>query len=310
LLETETIACRSPAKVNLTLDVVALRPDGYHELRSVVHTIGLWDEIALHFGPGRFDSGEGLSLDCNLPELISENNLCLRAARAFEEAARALGKPTTGSLRIDLRKTIPSGAGLGGGSGNAAAILLALNEYRQGLLSNDALIGMAARLGADVPLFLTGGCLLMEGVGERIAPLRALSGWLVLVKPETHISTAGIFRQWDEMQLGSRHATDAMLFGLEAGNAEVVSVANALHNDLQAVVEARDVPIAETVALLEECGAHGAAMSGSGSAVYGVFSVRENAEEARLRLRRQLPASYWIAVAPLSSRGVELGVVN
>ena len=298
----DVLTCRSAAKINLTLDVVSLRPDGYHELRSVVHTVALWDELTLEFG-----AGNGFSLTCNLAELVLENNLCLRAARAFSEAASERGEPALDSLRIGLLKTIPSGAGLGGGSGNAAAMLLALNRYYRELFDMDALIAMAARLGADVPLFLRGGCQLMEGIGERICPLPALDGWLVIVKPEDHVATPEIFRQWDEMGLVSGHGTDELLAKLGTGQSNIAEVANALQNDLQQVVEMRGIAAGELVARLKQCGAHEAVMTGSGSAVYGAFADRSSAQSAAARLGDVLCKPHWIRAAQLCAHGVEFG---
>jgi 4-diphosphocytidyl-2-C-methyl-D-erythritol kinase len=118
------ILCRSAAKVNLTLDVLARRADGYHELRSIVHTVGWWDVLGYEFG-----IGPGLSLRCNDSRLYGEDNLCLKAARAWLSASQAIRPVRFNGLRITLQKMIPAGAGLGGGSGNAAATLLALNRH-------------------------------------------------------------------------------------------------------------------------------------------------------------------------------------
>ena len=150
---------RSPAKINLSLDVLSRRDDGYHELQSVTHCIGLFDTLGLDFS-----GSPGLSFRCSDPALGGDDNLCLQAARAWLQATQLLAgkRRYFPGIRLTLDKKIPIGAGLGGGSGNAAATLLALNDYFDAPLDEMQLHELGARLGADVPLFLRGGCTLLE----------------------------------------------------------------------------------------------------------------------------------------------------
>ena len=281
--------CRSAAKINLTLDLLAHRPDGYHELQSIVHTVGLWDTLTFEF-----DFGPGFSLRCNEPNLSGDDNLCLKAARAWLSATRERGlRLRFNGLRITLQKTIPAGAGLGGGSGNAAATLRALNADFAGVsgpapLDDTTLHAVAAKLGADVPFFLHGGCALMEGIGERLTPLPALTGWVVLVKPPLDLSTAAVYRQWDELGLASTKSTPVVQSELVGG--DLSKVASALQNDLSSAARELGSNHEFLVNALLESGALGAQMSGSGSGVFGLFAGEEAARHAAVQMEERLSA--------------------
>jgi 4-diphosphocytidyl-2-C-methyl-D-erythritol kinase len=289
------ISCRSFAKVNLTLDVLERRADGYHELQSVVHAVGLWDVLHFEF------SGAGFSLRCNDAELENDDNLCLRAARAWQKAANI----AVSGLKITLQKSIPAGAGLGGGSGNAAATLRALNRHFDDCLGDAELLYVAASLGADVPFFLRGGCALMEGIGEKLSPLPAQRGWLVLVQPERGLSTPAVYRRWDEMNKSSLRATPALLAALQTGALEAAG--GALGNDLAAAAQSLGVDVAGIAAALRQNGAADASMTGSGSCVFGLFSREEAARAAAERLRASGERSLFhrCFVAPLVAADVE-----
>ena len=162
----------SPAKVNLVLEILERRPDGYHELKSIVQTIGLYDTLY-------FEPAADVSLDCTQPMLNTPDNLVLRAARLLKEYSGY-----SGGAKIHLEKHIPWGAGLGGGSSNAATTLLALSRLWGLNLSTSEVTALAAKLGSDVPFFIHGGTALVEGRGERVTPLRLLKPlWLVLLVP-------------------------------------------------------------------------------------------------------------------------------
>jgi len=287
------LICRSPAKINLCLDVLSRRDDGYHELQSVAHTVGLWDTLAFEFG------GAGFSLRCNDAALETQDNLCWHAARAWQSATQI----EIGGLKIALQKIIPSGAGLGGGSGNAAATLLALNrKFDEPLNAND-LSEVAATLGADVPLFLRGGCVLMEGVGEKLTPLPPLSGWLLLAQPTRGLSTPAVYRRFDELEKTSMRATSALLAAMKTG--ELKQIADALGNDLTAAAQSLGEDVNGLIAKLRECGALSAEMTGSGSCVFGIF-VDEATARAALRQCEGNPLFHRVFVAPLVGAGVEM----
>lgn len=293
---------RSPAKINLSLDVLTRRADGYHELQSVVHCIGLYDTISIDMS-----GSSGLSLRCSDASLGGDDNLCLRAARAWLNTAKTLeGKRSYfPGIRITLDKKIPVGAGLGGGSGNAAATLLALNEYFETPLSGEQLDEIAVTLGADVPLFLRGGCVLMEGIGERLSPLPALSGWVVLVKPPQHADTPAVYRRFDEMNSVSQRKTPPLVEAIHARDLQ--AVATHLGNDLQAAAQSLGIETALPLSLLNKCGALGVQMSGSGAASFGIFETEAHARRAQQEIVGDSlwPGDYHADVAPLIAGGVE-----
>jgi len=318
------LICRSSAKINLTLDLLELRPDGYHELQSVVHTVGLWDTLTYEFDTRGFDHEPGsnpiLSLRCNQPLLENDDNLCLKAARAWLASTHEQGLPPGFSdLRITLDKVIPSGAGLGGGSGNAAATLLALNRHFNHALDDVTLHGVAARLGADVPFFLRGGCALMEGIGERLTPLPSLQGWLVIIKPPLNLSTPQVYAKWDELEQTSPQSTAAMrtviLNGDISSETRLTQMATALHNDLSVAAGALGLDVALLVEALLENGALGTAMTGSGSAVFGIFAGAEAAQWAASQIRERLSQQgishsgteprHEVFTAPFSSSAID-----
>jgi 4-diphosphocytidyl-2-C-methyl-D-erythritol kinase len=290
---------RSPAKINLSLDVLARRSDGYHELQSVVHCIGLFDTLSFDFGVG-----PGFSLRCNVTELMGDDNLCLKAARAWQAAAQPMLRRRFGGVRITLEKNIPSGAGLGGGSGNAATTLVALNQQFGNVLKETQLIAVATTLGADVPLFLRGGCALMEGIGERLSTLSPVSGAVVLIAPGQHASTPAVYRRFDEIGAPSQMSTPALCSALLQNLAEV---AHSLGNDLCAAAQSLGVDVSLPISLLLQHGALGAQMSGSGAASFGLYASEEEAGRAAQSIREdaKLPTSYRVCAAPLLATGIE-----
>ena len=293
---------RTPAKINLSLDILARREDGYHELQSVVHCIGLFDTISLDM-----TGSAGLSFRCSDPNLSGDDNLCLQAARAWFQAAKSLeGKRSYfPGVRITLDKKIPVGAGLGGGSGNAAATLLALNEYSDSPLPESQLHEIAATLGADVPLFLKGGCALLEGIGERLSTLPSLDGWVVLICPDQHASTPAVYRRFDEMNADSQRSTPAMLEAVRARNLKMVGAH--LKNDLQMAAQSLGIDAQLPMKLLKKHGAIGACLSGSGAASFGLFASQNEAGavEENLKTNEELTANYRVFVAPLIKIGCE-----
>jgi 4-diphosphocytidyl-2-C-methyl-D-erythritol kinase len=296
-----TFHAQSAAKVNLSLDILSRRPDGYHELASVVHTIGLWDEIEGVIQP----KASGVTFECDVAELEGDDNLCVRAVQRFQAATRQ-----EFGIAMRLKKRIPTGAGLGGGSGNAATVLRALNRAFNDALDEASLLELGASLGADVPLFLRGGAVLMEGIGERLSPLAALSGWLLVVKPKVSLSTPAVYRAWDEAELISHRTSEKLLRVWNTGNGAVSleTVASALGNDLERAAAILTPAPARCVEYLRQCGSLGALMSGSGSACFGLFADEAGARTAQAQLTElvakdvlRLEATTF--VVPLSPHG-------
>jgi 4-diphosphocytidyl-2-C-methyl-D-erythritol kinase len=267
------LAC---AKINLTLAVLGKREDGYHDLSSVLQTISLHDTLRLT--PNR--SGQ-ITVRSDSPDLNTPDNLALRAALACREATgdEALG------AEIELLKAIPSPGGLGGGSSDAASVLLALNALWHARLPYERLAQVAATLGSDVPYFLTGGTALIEGRGERVIPLQdAQPLWLVLVRPLVAVSTAAVFRALSPADYATAEETGAVVQAIQRGEP---LRRDRLSNSLEAPVT-RDYPeIAATRDALLACGAPLVRMSGSGPTLYAPFGALEEASrvcgEARSR---------------------------
>lgn len=272
---------RACAKVNLTLCVGGKRPDGYHTVTSVMQRIGLWDTVTVRGSTGE----DALHCDVLVTER-AEDNLCMKALRVFfaETGARS------GGVTITLKKRIPTQAGLGGGSSDAAAVLRALRTLYAPDMTDGQLEGMAAQLGSDVPFFIRGGTALATGRGEVITPLPGLkNGWFVVVKPEEGYSTAEMYRRLDEpgsmLVRNSRYMQDAV-----AAN-NVHAVAAELHNSFERVVPKGSSLWAIKDALRAQ-GALGTLLSGSGSAVFGLFDDRNAAIAAAELLRRTWPQVF------------------
>jgi len=254
------------AKINLTLAVLGKRRDGYHDLSSVLQTISLRDTLRLT--PNR--SGD-ITARADSPELNTPDNLALRAALALRDA---VGDASLG-VEIELLKEIPSPGGLGGGSSDAAAVLLALSSLWRTRLALDRLESLAAMLGSDVPYFLTGGTALIEGRGERVAPLPdAQPLWLVLAKPPITVSTAAVYRSLSSQDYATADDSRAIVQAIQRGEPLPL---DQLHNSLEAPVQRAYPDIGVARDQLLAAGAPLVRMSGSGPTLYALFGALEDA---------------------------------
>ncbi len=255
----------APAKINLCLHVLGKRSDGYHELAMLMQRVSLYDSIhiALVSGPGVRVACDGLDL------AAGEENIAAKAARRMIELA-GYG----GGVEIAIDKQIPVAAGLGGGSSDAAAVLMGLNEMLGCELSRDALMAEGVRLGADVPFFIFKDAAWATGIGEVLQPVEGLPRpWYVLVNPGEAVSTA-----WVYGNLGLTSKVDVAK--LPRFSSQLNEVLGLLHNDLESVT-VRQVPaVLEIKDQLLAKGALGALMSGSGSTVFGIFADKVRAKRA------------------------------
>ena len=275
---------RACAKVNLLLAVGEKRHDGYHDLVSVMQTVGVWDELTI-----RAHTGGGIALTCDDPNLASdETNLCYKAAVKFFTYT---GVDNDG-VSIDLKKTLPMQAGLGGGSADAAAVLRGLRELYDPELPDEELEAMAADLGSDVPFCVRGGTALARGRGEKLKPLPRLPEcWFVLVKPPVACPTGRMYGLIDEGRFydsGEEQAA-AMTAALDRG--DLTGVCAAMLNTFERVLP----PDSEIFAIrdrLLSLGATGTMLSGSGSAVFAVFDREETARMAAAALRGNYPETF------------------
>lgn len=260
------------AKINLTLDVLSLRPDGYHEVDMVMQSVSLADSLTI---TPRDETGLSLQTGCqDLP--TDDGNLAIRAARCFLEA---IGKEEQG-LILELHKRIPVCAGTAGGSSDAAAVLRALNRMFGQPFSQQQLQRLGETIGSDVPYCVLGGTARAQGRGEVLTKLPSLPAcWIVLCKPDFGISTPELFHRIDA-QPGRVHPdTDGMLAALAAK--DLTSIAQRLGNAFEAVLpEAARIEVQAIKNRLRDCGALGACMSGTGPTVFGIFSQEQAAREA------------------------------
>lgn len=272
------------AKVNLTLSVGEKRPDGYHDVETVMTAVGLCDTVTLYRNTGPWDK-----LECDPP--VTEragDNLCMKALRIFFEAFG----PKKDFVTIQLEKYIPTQAGLGGGSSDAAAVLRGLRTLYAPNMTDTQLEKMAENLGSDVPFFIRSGTALATGRGEKLEALPKMPQcWLVIVKPEESHSTAAMYAAIDSAESRSGSDSRIVLEGLNSG--DLAKIAAGLSNDFQQVLpEGSAIPaIVET---LRQQGALNAQMTGSGSAVFGLFRHKEDAELAASVLKKDYPQTFCV----------------
>ncbi len=275
------------AKLNLTLEVLGRRPDGYHEVRSVLQTIDLHDILAL-------EPASTLELNCDRPELRGDDNLVLKAARLLQ--GQAVGSP---GARITLHKRIPEAAGLGGGSSDAAAALLGLNRlWGLGLAAGD-LAPLAAQLGSDVPFFLQGGTALVEGRGEVVVPLPpALPRWFLLARPPLSIphKTRTMYAALKPFMFSQGELTQALVDRLFRGDP---SAAELLGNAFDLVAPAVYAGFDEFRLRLLERGLRALHLAGAGPALFAPVEDEARGQALRERLQADGVEAYLVkSVSP------------
>lgn len=300
------ITVKAPAKVNLGLRILGRRADGYHEVLSLMVPVSLYDEVRLE--PG----ANGIELRCPESALpTGEENLVHRAARLVLDACRSRE-----AVRLELRKRIPVGAGLGGGSSDAAATLLGMNELLGGPFSDEALLRLGVQLGADVPFFLLRGPALAEGIGDRLTPVDGVPAlWTLLIYPDFQVSTRWAY---ENLPLttganGSRlyvsgeafaSATDIyrrqIVNGKKLGLKELLPL---LDNDFEPLIFSRYPQLHGIRQALLGAGAAAAPMTGSGPTLAGLFPSLEKARAAQEQLGRREGISVFLVQTLSSGRG-------
>ena len=274
MASTRRARVRALAKINLDLRVLNKRPDGYHELRTVFQTISLSDSLDLAFTP-RHGTEVALRSDVDIPD-----NLVVKAARNCLDEMRL-----SGQVEIRLRKRIPLGAGLGGGSSDAAAVLLALPVLAGGVIPMDRLISMAAELGSDVPFFLLGGRAAAIGRGTELYPLLNIySGPALVVAPGIHVSTPDAYQSLKRGELTTeslQNKIDSFQAALwDAGGAGGI-------NDFEEAVFRRHPPLRALKKRLLQLGGNPAMMSGSGSSLFAIFDDQAQVTRATKFFRKE-----------------------
>ena len=284
---------RASAKVNLSLEVLGKRPDGYHEIVTVMQAVDLYDRLTL-------EAASTLSLRADDPDLpTDERNLIVRAARLLKDAAKV-----EAGARIELSKRIPVAAGLGGGSSDAAATLWGLNRLWKLRWPRARLMELAVGIGMDVPFFLGNGPALGTGRGEHLKPLGKTAGYaLVLVNPRVGLSTRQVYERIPAGWRGEAKGTERVVEALRMRGAE--RLAAALTNHLESVVEPVLPVVGRIKAALLAAGALGAVMSGSGPTVFGMARSLDHARQIRRRVNR----AGWACWAVRTHAGPAIGAL-
>lgn len=275
----KTVTLKAPAKVNYLLDVIRRRPDGYHDLRMVMQRVNLCDDIAI-----TLTASPGITVTCGkngVPD--GPGNIAWKAARTMLDLAG-----TGAGVEISITKNIPVAAGLGGGSSDAATVLMGLNELLELHLSDQRLMEIGVQLGADVPFFIFKKTALAEGIGEQLQCMPPMPpAWVLLVNPGVHVSTAWVYNNL-KLTNGRELAKLPEFFN------SIEDVCSIFSNDLETVT----IPSFPVIAGIKEKmlanGACAAMMSGSGPTVFGLFKNRESAEKAQAELSGE---TGWFAAA-------------
>lgn len=267
---------RAPAKVNLTLEVLQRRSDGLHSLRSVMVPLDLYDELLI-------EPAAQFSFSCDAEPLQSDN--------LVERAARAL--PVLPKVKIVLKKRIPTGAGMGGGSSDAAAIVLAAAQGALGAIEGIDSLQLARSLGSDVPFFLTQTAALVEGTGERVTALGVPPRWhTVIVKPPASVSTAWAYQEIDKTPRATRprRTSVSLRMGEALQRGDYDAALELMQNDFHDVIVPADRTIAQAVHAMQAAGAARPMLTGSGSCVFAL--VRDKAQREAIRSRIDVPAQF------------------
>ncbi|MDO5701806.1 MAG: 4-(cytidine 5'-diphospho)-2-C-methyl-D-erythritol kinase [Lachnospiraceae bacterium] len=282
---------RATAKINLALDVVGKRSDGYHDVRMIMQMTGMYDRLSLQAESGR----PGIRLTTNLRYIpVDENNLAVKAASLLMSEAGV-----TDGLSIHLSKFIPVAAGLAGGSSDAAMTMVGVNRLFHLGLSQRELMERGRKIGADVPFCIMKGTALSEGIGEILTPLKSMpKAHILLCKPNVSVSTKDVYTRLDEMDDLRHPDIDGMLAAIEAGDLEAMTDPSCMSNVLEAVTGARYPVIGEIEKTMKAEGALGAVMSGSGSTVFGIFRDIDKADQCRKRLRAERPQARTFLTWP------------
>lgn len=261
------IKVKAYAKINLSLDVLGKREDGYHEISTIMQSIDLADIL-------EFEKSDTIEILCDNPKVpVGEDNLIVKVINLLKEKYQKKE-----GILVRLNKKIPLAAGLAGGSADAAATIVALDKLWNLNMSKEEKREIALKVGADVPFCLEGGTKLAKGIGEIFENLKVPSMSLLLAKPDIEISTKEIYDKWDRLNFKSHHATFLVAQAIQEGN--IYKIAENIKNDLELVTSRECEVINQIKKELLKKGALGCAMSGSGPTVYGIFDDLERLKRA------------------------------
>lgn len=289
-----SISLKSRAKINLSIDVIGKREDGYHIVEMIMQTIDLYDDIKLK---ELEEDNIIIKSECSYIPL-NEDNIVYKAAKLIKEKM-----DIKKGIEIFIKKNIPVAAGMAGGSSNAAAVLVGLNELWELGLSKDELRDLGLKLGADVPFCIEGGTALAEGIGEKLTYIKGINKDvnILVCKPDIFVSTKEVYQSLDIKNIEKRPDNKLLIEKLK--NDDIVSVSNNMVNVLEEVTSKKysDIKVIENI--IAKNGAMGTMMSGSGPTVFGFFDNEEKARRARVELLENYSQVY---VVTSSEKGVEI----
>lgn len=277
-----TFKATAPAKINLTLDILGKRPDGYHDVSMIMQSVDLCDEVTLT----RTENPGEIAISCNVEGIPCDNrNIVYKVSEAF---FKATGIENSG-ISIHIDKVIPSEAGLAGGSSDGAATLRLLNFAFDAHLSDKELCEIGGKVGADIPFCIVGGTQLATGTGTTLNKIHNMPKcFIVIVKPEISVSTKEAYALADNRKGQKFNYTEFMKTLIYSG--DLSGVCSAFHNDFEEVLNLEDINTIKSA--MYKCKALGAAMSGSGSAVFGVFSNEKKALKCAEKLKESFSKVY------------------
>lgn len=287
----KTLKKKAYAKVNLALDVLRRREDGYHDVKMIMQNLDIYDELEFTMVPGEEIN---ISLEANRPDIpTDERNLIYKAIKMMFDEYNL-----TGNVHVKLIKNIPVEAGMAGGSTDCAAALHGINELFELNLSLDELMKIGVRIGADVPYCVMAKTALSEGIGEILTPVKSLLGCYVLVvKPPVNVSTKMVYTNLKANELERHPDVDGMIEALEAEDLE--GVASRMENVLETVTTVLYPEIEVIKKEMKDCGALNSIMSGSGPTVFGVFLSREKADKAAETIRSKKLSNEIFVTTPV-----------
>lgn len=279
------ITLKARAKINLTLDVIGKRDNGYHDVEMIMQQIDLYDLVSVEC----IEASEGIVLTCSdsfLP--VDSTNIAYRAAALMKERHQLKC-----GFRIHIDKNIPVAAGLAGGSTNAAAVIRAINDVCGLSLDLEAMKTLGFELGADVPFCIQGGCAIARGLGEVLEPIKGLShAFIVLIKPNFGVSTKEIYQNLNWETIEEHPNTSAMVSALAEDNRYLVN--HLLCNVLETVTFSRYPKVKSLKQFVKRYGADGVLMSGSGPTIFAIYKNYERAKHAVKSLKKHYPQTYLV----------------
>jgi 4-diphosphocytidyl-2-C-methyl-D-erythritol kinase len=267
------IEVKAYAKINLMLDIVAQRNDGYHDLFMIMQSVNLYDTVTVST-----TNSKDITITCNIDDIpLDKNNIAYKAATAFFDATKISNR----GINIDIVKRIPHAAGMAGGSADGAGVLVALNELTKAGLTEDELCKIGVKIGADVPFCIKGGTLLAQGIGDvlnNVNPLRKCH--ILIAKPDFGVNTAYAYKQFDKY--GKEHTPDKLGMLCAMQSRDLVDIASRMENVFEQFI---NVPNKVDIkCIMRENGALGVCMSGSGPTVFGIFDDIDKAKSASEKL--------------------------